>query len=64
MKKIILIALGYAFLMPALSGCNTTEGLGRDLSKAGDAISGAAEKTSRKMDEQNKAPTSKKSEYK
>jgi predicted small secreted protein len=39
--KTILIALACAF---ALSGCNTVEGLGRDIKKGGEAIEKAAEK--------------------
>ena len=48
MKKLctaLLIALLTA-LLPALvmTGCNTMEGLGKDIQKAGDAIEGAAKK--------------------
>jgi predicted small secreted protein len=39
--KTILIALACAF---ALAGCNTVEGLGRDIKKGGEAIEKAAEK--------------------
>jgi predicted small secreted protein len=44
MKKLfILIALGASFLV--LTGCNTVQGMGKDISKAGDAIEGAAKKS-------------------
>ena len=44
MKKLfILIALGASFLV--LAGCNTVEGMGKDIAKAGDAIEGAAKKS-------------------
>ena len=39
--KTILIALACAF---ALAGCNTVEGLGKDIKKGGEAIETAAEK--------------------
>lgn len=41
MKNILLSAA----LLLALTACNTIEGIGEDMSKAGDAISDAAEKT-------------------
>lgn len=64
MKKLTLVTLTCALLMPVLSGCNTTEGLGRDISKAGDAISSAADETSQKINKNNQAPIHKKSSYK
>ena len=39
--KTILLALACAF---ALAGCNTVEGLGKDIKKGGEAIEKAAEK--------------------
>jgi predicted small secreted protein len=40
MRKILLLAaLGAGLLV---SGCNTIQGMGRDLSAAGDAVTGAA----------------------
>lgn len=38
-----------AITLLTLTGCNTTEGIGEDLSKAGQAISHAATETSQKM---------------
>ncbi|GAA0762431.1 MULTISPECIES: entericidin A/B family lipoprotein [Ideonella] len=34
-----------SLLLLALVGCNTVEGMGKDISKAGDAIEGAAKKS-------------------
>lgn len=45
MKPVALI-LFTTFL---LSACNTVEGVGKDLGKAGDAISDSAEKTKKKL---------------
>jgi predicted small secreted protein len=39
--KTLLIALACAFV---LAGCNTVEGLGKDIKKGGEAIEKAAEK--------------------
>ena len=44
MKKLfVLITLSLSALW--LVGCNTVEGMGKDISKAGDAIEGAAKKS-------------------
>ena len=43
MKKILATALLVTF---ALTGCNTIKGVGKDVSKAGQAVTGTAEKTS------------------
>jgi predicted small secreted protein len=43
MKKIIAASLLVAF---ALTGCNTVKGVGKDVSKAGQAVTGTAERTS------------------
>lgn len=43
------ILSGAAFAAVVLSGCNTTEGLGEDISKAGTAIAGAAHETGNKI---------------
>jgi predicted small secreted protein len=40
-----LIAAAALWLVVGLSGCNTIEGVGKDISKAGDAIEGAAKKS-------------------
>lgn len=48
-KNTINLLSGAVFAVLALSGCNTTEGLGEDISKAGTAISHAATDTSAKM---------------
>lgn len=39
-KRVILVALAAAWL----AGCNTIAGVGKDISKAGDAITGASDK--------------------
>jgi predicted small secreted protein len=44
-KKIILPVALLAVLTAALAACNTIEGVGRDARAAGDAITGAAQKT-------------------
>lgn len=44
MKKIILVLILVALAAP-LAACNTMEGIGRDTRAAGDAITGAANKT-------------------
>ena len=44
MKKLfVLITLSLSVLW--LAGCNTVEGMGKDIAKAGDAIEGAAKKS-------------------
>lgn len=43
MKKILATCLIMAFV---LTGCNTFKGMGKDVSKAGDAVTNTAEKTS------------------
>lgn len=45
MKKIILSLLLAAFMAAPLAACNTMEGVGRDARAAGDALTGAAQKT-------------------
>jgi predicted small secreted protein len=39
-------------LLLATGGCNTTEGVGRDISAAGEGISGASETTEEKIEEE------------
>lgn len=46
MKKILAASLIIAFV---LTGCNTFKGMGKDVSKAGDAVTNTAEKTENKM---------------
>lgn len=46
MKKVLAASLVVAFV---LTGCNTFKGMGKDVSKAGDAVSNTAEKTENKM---------------
>lgn len=41
MKKLIIISL-FA-LMPALSACNTVEGMGQDIQKGGQAIENSSD---------------------
>ena len=45
LKKLILSALLAAVLAGPLAACNTMEGLGRDATAAGDALTGAAQQT-------------------
>ena len=45
MKKVLAASLLMAFV---LTGCNTFKGVGKDVSKAGDAVTNTAEKTSDK----------------
>ncbi len=47
MQKFIQILFVVAFLL-SLSACNTIAGVGRDLSQAGDAIEGAANKNKKR----------------
>ena len=44
MKKLVLV-LATLLALPALAACNTISGIGKDVSAAGDAVSGTAEKT-------------------
>ena len=46
MKKILAASLIMAFV---LTGCNTFKGMGKDVSKAGDAVTDTAEKTSEEI---------------
>ncbi len=46
MKKILAASLIIAF---ALTGCNTFKGMGKDVSKAGDAVTNSAEKVENKL---------------
>ncbi|MDX6040061.1 MULTISPECIES: lipoprotein toxin entericidin B [Scandinavium] len=43
-KKTIAAFFSLLVLSSVLSGCNTTKGVGQDISDGGDAISGAATK--------------------
>ena len=43
-KKAIASVFTVLVLSSALTGCNTTRGVGQDISDGGDAISGAATK--------------------
>ena len=43
-KKAIATVFTVLVLSSALTGCNTTRGVGQDISDGGDAISGAATK--------------------
>ena len=43
MKKLVAIVLA-ALLGVSLSACNTVAGMGKDIEKAGETISGAAKK--------------------
>lgn len=46
MKKVLAASLLMAFV---LTGCNTFKGVGKDVSKAGDAVTNTAEKTSNEI---------------
>ncbi|AKG07925.1 entericidin [Moraxella bovoculi] len=46
MKKLIIAAVATAFV---LTGCNTVKGLGKDVSKAGDAVTDGAQKVQNKI---------------
>ena len=46
MKKILAASFMVAFV---LTGCNTVKGVGKDVSKAGDAVTNTAEKTSEEI---------------
>ena len=46
MKKVLVVSVMIAFV---LTGCNTFKGFGKDVSKAGDAVSNTAQKTENKM---------------
>ncbi len=46
MKKVLAASLMVAFV---LTGCNTVKGVGKDVSKAGDAVTNTAEKTENKL---------------
>jgi entericidin B len=41
---------GLFFMVLVLSGCNTARGMGEDVSAAGDAMSGTAEKTEEEIE--------------
>jgi predicted small secreted protein len=45
----LLVGLLALLLLPALSGCNTARGIGEDVSAAGHAMSGTAEKAEEQM---------------
>ncbi|MBJ3814052.1 lipoprotein toxin entericidin B [Shimwellia pseudoproteus] len=44
MKKTLAVIFSVLVLSTVLSGCNTTRGVGQDISAGGSAISGAATK--------------------
>jgi predicted small secreted protein len=44
MKKLLLVAAALVTVL-VLGACNTIEGMGKDIAKAGDAIEGAAKKS-------------------
>ena len=46
MKKILVASMMIAFI---LTGCNTFKGMGKDVSKAGDAVTNTAQKTQDKL---------------
>ena len=46
MKKILAVSVLVDFV---LSGCNTFKGVGKDVSKAGDAVTNTAEKAENKL---------------
>ncbi len=46
MKKILLASIAVTFI---LTGCNTFKGVGKDVSKAGDAVTNSAERVENKL---------------
>lgn len=46
MKKLILASIASVFV---LTGCNTIKGLGKDVSKTGEAVTTTAQKTENKL---------------
>jgi len=44
MRKIVYVAIASLLAMVVLAGCNTMEGLGKDIKKGGEAIEQAADK--------------------
>ena len=46
MKKNLVASMLFAFV---LTGCNTVKGVGKDVSKAGDAVSHSADKVEKKL---------------
>ncbi len=46
MKKFIIVSITAMFV---LTGCNTIKGLGKDVSKTGEAVSKTAEKVEKKL---------------
>ncbi|MCL1623928.1 entericidin A/B family lipoprotein [Moraxella sp. Tifton1] len=46
MKKLLIAATAVAFV---LTGCNTIKGFGKDVSKAGDAVTDSAKKVEKKI---------------
>jgi predicted small secreted protein len=47
----LMIGLLAILVLPSLSACNTARGMGEDVSAAGNAMSGTAEKTEEKIKE-------------
>ena len=45
MKTKLMITVAALFAVLGLSACNTIEGMGKDISKAGDAIENTAKKS-------------------
>ncbi len=46
MKKMLIISLG---ILSLLSACNTIQGVGQDLSAAGEGVANTAQKTKEKI---------------
>lgn len=46
MKKFLIVTLASVFV---LTGCNTVKGLGKDISKTGDAVSKTAQKVENRL---------------
>ncbi len=44
MKRTLALVLGLMLFGSALSACNTVQGVGRDIERAGESIQGAAKK--------------------
>ncbi|OOS06419.1 Predicted small secreted protein [Moraxella cuniculi DSM 21768] len=46
MKKLLIASVAAVFV---LTGCNTVKGFGKDVSKAGEAVSNGAQKVEKKL---------------
>ena len=54
--KFVVTRVGAVLLSAGLIGCNTLEGFGKDLTQAGNALSGAASKDDKKAQQSTTPP--------